>query len=245
MPANGNGNHERTQPLPLASTRQNSSVAERAALAQDCLSEDWKNNPRWRGIERPYSSGDVMRLRGSIHIEHTLARMGAERLWELLHSEPYVNALGAQNVGVATIPVVSQTGLHPRPFWGSIGAYVSNPNASGASPKLFNESVDFAQYLASPQVELELFNSSGDIPSINSTFQYVRSLNIPFENGFLDQFFNYSQPFPNTPQMTYFWDPESTAMSSYYAGTISAATALGDIQTSIIQQMTTNHIPPY
>jgi isocitrate lyase len=64
-------------------------------LAQDCLNYEWANNPRWRGIERPYAPEDVLRLRGSVHIEHTLARLGAERLWELLQTEPYVNALGA------------------------------------------------------------------------------------------------------------------------------------------------------
>ena len=55
----------------------------------------WNDNPRWKGITRPYSMDDVERLRGSVRIEHTLARMGAERLWELLHSENYVPALGA------------------------------------------------------------------------------------------------------------------------------------------------------
>jgi len=65
------------------------------ALAQDCLNYEWANNPRWKGIERPYTAEDVLRLRGSVQVEHTLARLGAERLWELLHTEPYVNALGA------------------------------------------------------------------------------------------------------------------------------------------------------
>src|SRR5438046_4802726 len=65
------------------------------ALAQDCLHYDWANNGRWKGVERAYSADDVLRLRGSVHIEHTLARMGAERLWQLLQTEPYVNALGA------------------------------------------------------------------------------------------------------------------------------------------------------
>src|SRR5438552_4269504 len=65
------------------------------ALAQDCLHYHWANNGRWKGVERAYSADDVLRLRGSVHIEHTLARMGAERLWQLLQTEPYVNALGA------------------------------------------------------------------------------------------------------------------------------------------------------
>ena len=51
--------------------------------------------PRFDGITRPYSQADVDRLRGSVRIEHTLARLGAERLWKLLHEEPYVAALGA------------------------------------------------------------------------------------------------------------------------------------------------------
>ncbi len=59
------------------------------------LAHEWETNPRWKGITRPYSAEDVVRLSGSVQIEHTLARMGAERLWELLHSEDFVNALGA------------------------------------------------------------------------------------------------------------------------------------------------------
>ena len=56
---------------------------------------------RWDGIERPYTSDDVERLRGTVHVEHTLARLGAERLWELLMREDYVPALGALTGGQA------------------------------------------------------------------------------------------------------------------------------------------------
>ncbi|MBZ5696548.1 MAG: isocitrate lyase [Acidobacteriia bacterium] len=59
------------------------------------LEAEWRTNPRWAGITRPYSQQDVDQLRGSVHIEHTLARLGAERLWSLLHSEPFIAALGA------------------------------------------------------------------------------------------------------------------------------------------------------
>jgi isocitrate lyase len=59
------------------------------------LELDWLSNPRWAGITRPYSAEDVARLRGSVQIEHTLARMGAERLWSLLQTEDYVATLGA------------------------------------------------------------------------------------------------------------------------------------------------------
>jgi isocitrate lyase len=59
------------------------------------LSADWQTNPRWSGVERPYSAEDVVRLRGTIHIEHSLARLMAEKLWASLHEKPFVNALGA------------------------------------------------------------------------------------------------------------------------------------------------------
>ena len=59
------------------------------------LELSWQTHPRWTGIRRPYTAADVVRLRGSVQIEHTLARLGAERLWNLLHADPYVPALGA------------------------------------------------------------------------------------------------------------------------------------------------------
>ncbi|GAB4154340.1 MAG: isocitrate lyase [Roseiflexaceae bacterium] len=59
------------------------------------LERTWVEDARWRGVARGYTADDVVRLRGSVVIEQTLARMGAERLWDLLHSEPYINTLGA------------------------------------------------------------------------------------------------------------------------------------------------------
>ncbi|HMB40075.1 MAG TPA: isocitrate lyase [Wenzhouxiangellaceae bacterium] len=59
------------------------------------LEREWTDNPRWKGVERPYDAAEVFRLRGSITIEHTLARMGSEKLWRLMHEDPFVNALGA------------------------------------------------------------------------------------------------------------------------------------------------------
>src|SRR5271154_1553944 len=56
---------------------------------------DWTKDTRWAGIKRPYTPADVLRLRGSLQIEYTLARVGAERLWSLLRNEPYVAALSA------------------------------------------------------------------------------------------------------------------------------------------------------
>ena len=61
----------------------------------DELKRDWAENPRWKGVKRGYSAEDVVRLRGSVRIEYTLAKLGAEKLWKLLHERPYVNSLGA------------------------------------------------------------------------------------------------------------------------------------------------------
>src|SRR6202795_2325328 len=65
------------------------------ALIASELEKQWQTESRWNGVQRPYNGGDVMKLRGSIQVEHTLARLGAERLWKLLHHESYVAALGA------------------------------------------------------------------------------------------------------------------------------------------------------
>jgi len=65
------------------------------------LAEEWKNNPRWDGIARDYTAEDVVRLRGSIREQHTLAYRMAEKLWDLLGSEDYVSSLGALSGGQA------------------------------------------------------------------------------------------------------------------------------------------------
>ena len=105
MPAKENGNRNATH-SPLMSDEE---MRAQHALAMECMHYEWANNPRWRGIERPYTAEDVLRLRGSVQIEHTLARLGAERLWELLQTEPYVNSLGAMTGNQAVQQV--QAGL--------------------------------------------------------------------------------------------------------------------------------------
>jgi len=67
----------------------------------DALREEWEADARWRGIQRDYSAEDVVRLRGSVRVEHTLARLGAERLWHLLHERDFVRSFGAFTGGQA------------------------------------------------------------------------------------------------------------------------------------------------
>jgi isocitrate lyase len=88
---------------------------------------DWSTNPRWLGITRPYSYDDVLRLRGTIQIEYTLARLGAERLWNLMRSDPYVPALGAIT-GNQAIEMV-QAGL--KAIYGSGWQVAADGNTAG------------------------------------------------------------------------------------------------------------------
>ena len=76
------------------------------------LRRQWSDDPRWAGIERPYGAEDVVRLAGSFGVEHTIARLGAERLRSLLESEDYVAALGAMT---ATSTTSRRSWPTPRP----------------------------------------------------------------------------------------------------------------------------------
>lgn len=73
------------------------------------IEKDWAENPRWEGVQRGYKAEDVVRLRGSVQIEYTIARKGAERLWKQMKEMPYVNALGALTGGQAVQQI--QAGL--------------------------------------------------------------------------------------------------------------------------------------
>ena len=87
----------------------------------------WSSDPRWYGIARPYAYSEVLRLRGSIQIEYTLARLGAERLWNLMQTEPYVPALGAIT-GNQAIEMV-QAGL--KAIYGSGWQVAADNNTAG------------------------------------------------------------------------------------------------------------------
>jgi isocitrate lyase len=85
--------------MPADITQQLSRAQQIAALEKD-----WATNPRWKGVKRGYSAADVVRLRGSMPIEHTLAKRGAEKLWEKVNGgakKGYVNAFGAISAGQA------------------------------------------------------------------------------------------------------------------------------------------------
>ena len=64
-------------------------------MTAEQIQHDWDTNPRWAGITRNYTAADVVRLRGTVHVEHSIARLGADKLWKSLQTEDFVNALGA------------------------------------------------------------------------------------------------------------------------------------------------------
>ena len=78
----------------MTTTADHTSTTPAAQQALD-IEHDWQTNPRWAGLERRYTADDVVRLRGSVVEEHTLARRGAEKLWEALETKPFTRALGA------------------------------------------------------------------------------------------------------------------------------------------------------
>jgi isocitrate lyase len=98
-----------------------------ASHTNESIPAEWSANSRWAGITRSYSHSDVLRLRGSVQIEHTLARMGAERLWKLMGEEAFVPALGAIT-GNQAIEMV-QAGL--QAIYGSGWQVAADGNSAG------------------------------------------------------------------------------------------------------------------
>jgi len=100
------------------------------------LKNGWAKDKRWKGVRRDHTPEDVVRLRGSVKIEHTLATLGAERLWKLLHEEPYVHSLGAMT-GSQAVQMV-QSGL--------LAIYVSGWQVAGDMNSSFNTYPDQSLY---------------------------------------------------------------------------------------------------
>ena len=89
------------------SSQNAKSVSADKAIAE--ISRSWASDPRWKGIERPYSAKDVVRLRGTFQVESSLARAGSEKLWRMLHTEPYIQ-MAAATSGMQAVYMV-QAGL--------------------------------------------------------------------------------------------------------------------------------------
>src|SRR5208282_6885924 len=123
----GTTRHDFRKEKRMSSNGTNGANSKKNHVQSERSLADWNSNPRWAGITRPYSYDDVLRLRGTIQIEYTLARLGAGRLWNLMHSDAYVPALGAIT-GNQAIAMV-QAGL--KAIYGSGWQVAADGNTAG------------------------------------------------------------------------------------------------------------------
>ena len=139
------------------------------------LENDWAGNHRWKGITRGYRAADVIRLRGSVTVEHSLARRGAERLWQLLHNEPFVNSLGALTGNQAMQQVKAGLKAIYLSGWQVAGDANSNGEMYPAQSLYPANSV--------PQVVRRINNSLARCDQI----QWMEGVN-PGDEGYIDYF---------------------------------------------------------
>lgn len=139
------------------------------------LEQDWAQNPRWKNITRTYSAADVVRLRGSVQPENTFARNGAEKLWNLVNNEPYINCLGALTGGQAMQQVKA----------GIKAIYLSGWQVAGDNNSYMSMYPDQSLYPVDsvPKVVERINNSFQRADQI----QWARGVN-PGDAGYIDYF---------------------------------------------------------
>ena len=157
----------------------------------------------------------------------------------------YFKALGC-DLGAAPLPVISQTGLHARPFIGSTGWVISSPRASGATPQQIEAALVFILYMTGPQADLNLWTYAHDIPANIQAYDTAISqlkagqlkpacLNNIME-GILAQA-QYGQKFPNIPAMNFYWNTMHEYITEYFAHQISAQAAAQGMEQTMLQQI--------
>ncbi len=224
--------------------------------------EFWYNLTYIDHINAPLGSGSG--VTGATGLEGALFESGKAAVifdgpWDLT---AYVKTLGS-NLGTAPLPQVSSTGLYFAPLIGSEGIAVASPAASGATPAQLNASVIFAQFLASPEAELLMYNGTGDLPSdsaalnsliakanagtLDPAFAVAENMTAtqfsPIEKGILEQENGHTSPTPSTPQMNYWYSGVAdahTELGLYYTNrTITAPDVAACLQ-AFISSNTTN-----
>jgi len=139
------------------------------------LQQQWSDSARWHGINRPYSAEDVVKLRGSVQVQHTLAQLGAEKLWHLLNHQPYINALGAMTGNQAMQQVKAGLKAIYLSGWQVAG------DANGAGEMYPDQSLYPANSV--PQVVRKINNALGRCDQI----QWMEGHN-PGDEGYIDYF---------------------------------------------------------
>jgi arabinogalactan oligomer/maltooligosaccharide transport system substrate-binding protein len=216
--------------------------------------KDHINAPLGSGAGVSFATG----LEGQL-FETSKAAVMFDGPWDLV---PLIQALGT-NLGTAPEPMVSSTGQHFAPLLGATAIAVSSSQASGATAAQINASILFAQFLASPQAELWMYNGTGDLPSNAAALSslitsanagtllpsFAQSQNLTasefstVEKGILQQMSGYTSPTPSTPQMNYYYSGLAdmhTELGLYYTNkTITAQAVASCVQAFIASNGTT------
>jgi arabinogalactan oligomer/maltooligosaccharide transport system substrate-binding protein len=165
--------------------------------------------------------------------------------WDL---NAYLQALGS-NLGAAPLPAVSQTGIRAEPFLGATGWMISNPSVSGATPLQIKAALIFILFVTNCQSDYRLWCIAHDIPANKIAYNEAMAelkagkltpsyLNQIME-GILEQA-QYTQKFPNIPQMAYYWNSFHTAASEFFAQQINAQTAAQTMESNFINCLKKN-----
>lgn len=223
--------------------------------------EFWYNLTYMDHINAPLGEGSG--VAGASGTEGALFESGKAAVifdgpWDL---SPYISALGS-NLGTAPLPMVSSTGLYFAPLIGSEAIAVGTPAATSATPAQLNASIIFAKFLASPQVELMMYNGTGDLPSDSAALSSLissasagtlypalaKSANLtaaqfsPIEEGILEQENGHTSPTPSITQMNYWYSGVADAhaeLGLYYTNkTISAQDVASCLQAFISSNTT-------
>ncbi|BCU67862.1 sugar ABC transporter substrate-binding protein [Sulfolobales archaeon HS-7] len=157
-------------------------------------------------------------------------------------------------LGAAPLPVVSQTGMYAEPFLGSTGWVISSPKASGATPAQIQAALLFIQFVTGENATLNLWKYAYDIPAQVQAYNQVVSqlkagqITPSYLAGILEGVLaqaQHTQPFPNIPQMNYYWPGFHQYATEYYANrTITAQQAAQGMESYILQQMEQNGLLP-
>ncbi len=227
--------------------------------------EFWYNLSYVDNINAPL--GEASGVAGAAGTEGALFESGKAAVifdgpWDL---SPYVKALGT-NLGTAPLPQVSSTGLYFAPLIGSEAIAVGSVAASGATPAQINASVVFAKFLSSPQVELLMYNGTGDLPSNNAAvsslissadantldpaFAVASNLTAtefsPIEKGILEQESGHTSPTPSVTQMNYWYSGVADAhaeLGLYYTNRTISAQDVANCMQAFISSNTTTVLP--
>ncbi len=167
--------------------------------------------------------------------EHNQSAFMIDGPWD---QSTYTSYLGS-NLGVTALPFNNATGFWPTPLWGSIGYFISSPQASGITPSQVWASLKFIQMETNTTAQIHLFDKAGDFPSSTSAGNYIsiHSNNDPLIKGWLDQE-NHTMPQPGFVNMNFYWPNFHTYVGNLYDnGTNNVSQVMNDFQKAVLNEI--------